>query len=55
VKFGFEATLWKQFFFRFVGKYGYADMNDVLTSSQGDKADQTFYYDEYIGAFGLRF
>ena len=55
VKFGFEATLWKQFFFRFTGKYGYADMNDVLTSSQGDKADQTFYYDEYIGAFGLRF
>lgn len=55
VKVGFETTLWKQFFFRFTGKYGYADMNDVLTSSKGDKADQKFYYDEYMGVFGLRF
>jgi len=55
IKVGMEATLWKDFFFRFLGKYGYADMNDVLTSSQGDKADQKFYYDEYIGVFGLRF
>ncbi|MFC3681215.1 hypothetical protein [Bacterioplanoides pacificum] len=55
VKIGLEATLWKDFFFRFMGKFGYADMNDVLTSNRGDKADQTFYYDEYIGVFGLRF
>ncbi|WP_430460447.1 hypothetical protein ACQUQU_14655 [Thalassolituus sp. LLYu03] len=55
VKAGFETTLWKQFFFRFTGKFGYADMNDVLTSNKGDKADQKFYYDEYMGVFGLRF
>ncbi|MAD44880.1 MAG: hypothetical protein CMI02_18360 [Oceanospirillaceae bacterium] len=55
VKVGFEASLWKGFFFRFLGKYGYADMDDVLTSNHGDKASQKFYYDEYIGVFGLRF
>ena len=55
VKVGFEASLWKDFFFRFIGKYGYADMDDVLTSNKGDKASQKIYYDEYIGALGMRF
>jgi hypothetical protein len=55
VKVGVEATLWKGFFFRFLGKYGHADMDDVLTSNKGDKADQSFYFDEYIGVFGYRF
>jgi hypothetical protein len=30
-------------------------MSDVLTSNKGDKADQTFYFDEYIGSVGYRF
>lgn len=55
LKTGFEANIWKGLFFRFIAKFGYADMNDVLTSNQGDKADQTFYFDEYIGAVGYRF
>lgn len=55
VKTGFEANLWKGLFFRFIAKFGYANMDDVLTSSQGDKADQTFYFNEYIGAMGYRF
>jgi hypothetical protein len=55
LKIGVEATLWHNWFLRFLGKYGYADMNDVLTSNRGDKADQKFYFDEYIGALGYRF
>lgn len=54
VKVGIEANLWRGLFVRFTGKYGYADMDDVLTSAYGDKASQTFYYDEYIGAIGYR-
>jgi len=56
VKVGVEANLWQGLFIRFIGKYGYADMDDILTSSySGDRASQTFYYDEYIGAIGYRF
>ncbi len=56
VKVGVEANLWKGLFVRFIGKYGYADMDDVLTSKySSDRASQTFYYDEYIGAIGYRF
>ena len=55
VKAGFETNIWKGLFFRFIAKFGHANMNDVLTSNQGDKADQTFYFDEYIGAVGYRF
>ncbi|WP_221795928.1 hypothetical protein [Oceanobacter mangrovi] len=56
VKIGVEANLWKGLFVRFIGKYGYADMDDILTSpDSSDRASQTFYYDEYIGAVGYRF
>ncbi|WP_338352760.1 hypothetical protein [Thalassolituus oleivorans] len=55
LKLGVEATVWKRVFVRFLGKFGYADMSDVLTSNTGDKADQTFYFDEYVGSVGYRF
>ena len=55
VKVGMEANVWKGLFFRFTCKYGYADMNDVLTSpNSSDRANQKFYYDEYIGSVGYR-
>lgn len=55
IKFGAETTLWHNYFIRILVKYGYVDMDDILTSNKGDKASQTFYFDEYIGAFGYRF
>lgn len=55
VKGGFEITFLHNWFFRGIAKFGYIDMNDVLTTSDGGKASQTFYFDEYIGAIGYRF
>ncbi|WP_369856424.1 hypothetical protein [Candidatus Thalassolituus haligoni] len=56
VKIGVEANVWQGLFVRFIGKYGYVNMNDVLTShDSSDKARQKIYYDEYIGAIGYRF
>jgi hypothetical protein len=55
VKGGFEFTFYHNWFFRGVAKFGYTDMDDILTTKQGGKASQTFYFDEYIGAIGYRF
>jgi hypothetical protein len=55
VKGGFEFTFLHNWFFRGMAKFGYTNMDDVLTTSEGGKASQTFYFDEYIGAIGYRF
>lgn len=55
VKAGFEVTFLHDWFFRAVAKYGYIDMDDILTTNDDGKASQTFYFDEYIGAIGYRF
>jgi hypothetical protein len=55
IKGGFEFTFLHNWFFRGVAKFGYTNMDDVLTTSEGGKASQTFYFDEYIGAIGYRF
>ena len=55
VKGGFEVTFFHNWFFRGLAKFGYTNLGDVLTTSQGDAAAQSFYFDEYIGAIGYRF
>lgn len=55
IKGGFEFTFLHNWFFRGVAKFGYVDMDDILTTSEGGRASQTFYFDEYIGAIGYRF
>lgn len=55
IKGGFEFTFLHNWFFRGMAKFGYTNMDDVLTTSEGGKASQTFYFDEYIGAIGYRF
>jgi len=52
---GFEKDFWKDYFFRTAFKVGYVDLPDVLTSSRGDKASQSFYYNELLIAAGVRF
>lgn len=55
LKAGVEFTFLHNWFFRAVAKFGYVDMDDVLTTNDGGKASQTFYFEEYIGAVGYRF
>ena len=55
VKTGVEFTFKHNWFFRAVAKFGYTDMNDILTTKEGGKASQKFYFEEYIGAVGYRF
>lgn len=52
---GLEIDFYKDFFFRTAYKYGYVNLPDVLTSSQGDKASHSFVYNELLIAFGMRF
>jgi hypothetical protein len=52
---GFEADFWKNYFFRCAYKLGYINMPDVQTSARGDKASQSFYYNELLMALGIRF
>ena len=55
LKGGFEFTFYHNWFFRGVAKFGYANLGDVLTTSEGGTASQSFYFEEYIGAIGYRF
>lgn len=55
VKGGFEFTFFHNWFFRGLVKFGHVDMDDILTTNEGGKASQKFYFDEYIGAIGYRF
>lgn len=55
LKTGFEFTFYHNWFFRGVAKFGYTNLGDVLTTSEGGKAAQSFYFEEYIGAIGYRF
>lgn len=52
---GLEKDLGKDFFFRTAYKHGYVNLPDVLTSARGDKAAQSFTYDELLVALGVRF
>ena len=52
---GLEKDFWKDFFVRGAYKFGYVNMPDVLTSSRGDKASQSFTYNEFLVAAGWRF
>ncbi len=52
---GLEKDLGKSFFFRTAYKYGYVNLPDVLTSARGDKASQSFTYNELLIALGMRF
>jgi hypothetical protein len=55
VKGGFEFTFFHNWFFRGLVKFGHVDMDDILTTNEGGKASQKFYFDQYIGAIGYRF
>jgi hypothetical protein len=55
VKAGFEFTFFHNWFFRGLAKFGYTNLGDVLTTSEGSTAAQSFYFEEYIGAMGYRF
>lgn len=55
IKTGFEFTFYHNWFFRGVAKFGYTNLGDVLTTSEGSTAAQAFYFEEYIGAVGYRF
>ncbi len=52
---GVEKDVWKDFFVRGAYKFGYVNMPDVLTSARGDKASQSFTYNEFLVAAGWRF
>lgn len=52
---GLEKDLGKDYFFRTACKYGYVNLPDVLTSARGDKASQSFTYNELLIALGMRF
>lgn len=52
---GLEVDVYKDLFFRSAYKVGYVNLPDVMTSSQGDKAEQHFTYQELLIAFGLHF
>lgn len=52
---GLEVDLYKDVFFRAAYKYGYVNLPDVLTSARGDKASQSFTYNELLIAVGIRF
>ena len=52
---GVEVDFYKDFFFRTAYKFGYVNLPDVLTSSQGDKASHHFTYNEVLIAAGMRF
>ena len=54
-KIGVEAVVWRGLFFRFVTKVGRAEMLDVLTSNQNDKAEQTIDFVEYLMVGGYYF
>lgn len=52
---GLELDLYKNFFTRGTYKFGYVNLPDVVTSSQGDKASHKFTYNEFSITFGWRF
>jgi hypothetical protein len=52
---GLEMDVWRDVFFRTAYKMGYVNLPDVLTSARGDKASQSFTYNELIIAVGMRF
>ncbi len=52
---GLELDLYKNFFTRGTYKFGYVNLPDVVTSSQGDKAAHKFTYNEFSVTFGWRF
>lgn len=52
---GLEVDVYKDVFFRTAYKYGYVNLPDVLTSARGDKAAQSFTYNELLIAVGVRF
>jgi len=54
-KIGLEAIVWRGLFMRLVTKIGRAEMTDVLTSNQGDRAEQTIDFIEYVMAGGYYF
>jgi hypothetical protein len=52
---GLELDLYKNFFTRGTYKFGYVNLPDVVTSSQGDRASHQFTYNEFSITFGWRF
>lgn len=52
---GLEVDLYKNLFTRGTYKFGYVNLPDVVTSSQGDKAAHKFNYNEFSITFGWRF
>jgi len=52
---GLDVDLYKDTFFRTAYKVGYVNLPDVLTSARGDKAAQSFTYNELLIAIGVRF
>ena len=52
---GLEVDVYKNFFTRGTYKFGFVNLPDVLTSSQGDKAAHKFTYNEFSVTFGWRF
>lgn len=52
---GLEIDLYKEFFLRTTYKLGYVNLPDVLTSARGNKAAQSFMYNELMAVLGWRF
>ena len=52
---GLEVDFYKNFFTRGTYKFGFVNLPDVVTSSQGDKAAHKFTYNEFSISFGWRF
>lgn len=52
---GLEVDVYKNFFTRGTYKFGFVNLPDVVTSSQGDKASHKFTYNEFSITFGWRF
>ena len=52
---GLEIDLYKELFLRTTYKLGYVNLPDVLTSARGDKAAQSFMYNELMAVLGWRF
>ena len=52
---GLEVDIYKNFFTRGTYKFGFVNLPDVVTSSQGDKAAHKFNYNEFSITFGWRF
>jgi hypothetical protein len=52
---GVEADFLKRYFVRGAYKFGYVNLPDVKTSARGDKASQSFTYNELLMLIGVRF